>query len=196
MVTVTMLCRGTLWKGVTVKVQDLRARCATMIREGRTSTAEAVDKCLADEDVDDDAFVFLAREGLRYLVNRDLTASRGAQPDGVRGSDAGNGRAPRGKPQYSPDKSETGARWYWLSKQFHNCEGEEVPLLQFTTADFARTHTAYDAQARAARRKADFFERCRRELESRGEDARLKDLSVKKLTELEKVASSALGGDE
>lgn len=174
-------------------LHELRDRCADLARDGGMAVHEAVDKVLASEDVDGETLEALARTGLRYLVDKELSAARGRGPEDGLESDGLTGSR-SGRWQHRPATADKSARFYWLAKHYNTADGGQRPLLDHTEADLAHCQEWAQVQAREHQDRADFFARCRDELGQHSRAKKLSDLPLTTLAELDGVAASVLGG--
>ena len=155
--------------------------------------SEAAAKVLADAEADDATLAALAEVGLRYLVDKQLSAARGVGPDEVDESET-RGGSRSGRWQHRPHHTEQDARWYWLSKRYATPDGGFRPILEFTAEDLAHCEGWAQVQAREHEARAEFFARCRGEVEQRQRARRVSDLPKGVVAELDALAATVLGG--
>jgi hypothetical protein len=174
----------------TVDVDCLRQEALTRAWHDGLAPKAAADAALGEWDVHEDVLRELAHTGLRYLVDRDLSAERASPPPDHVATDS----APRsGRWQHRPAPDETTARWYWLRKMFVGADGEMRPLVDFDADSLAFVQQRARRQRDAFERRVNLFDTALVHLEESDVDV-VRDLPEDDLVQLESMAASALGG--
>jgi len=174
-----------------VDVGVLREQALDRAWNDGLSPKAAADAALGAREVHDDVLRELAHTGLRYLVDRDLSAQRASPPPEHVATDGG---APRsGRWQHRPAPDETTARWYWLRKMFVGADGEMRPLLDFDADSLAFVKQRSRRQRDAFERRVRLFDVMLVDLEEHDVEV-VRNLPERDLVDLEDLAASALGG--